>query len=201
MKKIIVTLLAFLLLVSLVGCDKDGISDNWADMEFKLADKKYKLPEKFSTFSGNGWILYGDADLAAGDYTTDMFQAFNEDFYEQQKDLYLTIVIDFENYGKTTKNVKECDVYWISLSKIFDGEEMNNIYEIELAKGIKWGSTEQEIVAAYGQPLEVNRELLADEGIIRIIYESTNKDIYSRMVMFLFEDGGLYLVMLSKYPN
>lgn len=37
MKKLLLVLLALLMLVTMAGCDKGKVSDNWKDMEFKLA--------------------------------------------------------------------------------------------------------------------------------------------------------------------
>lgn len=45
MKKLLMVLLTVLMLTTLMGCkEEEKISDNWADMEFKLAGVKYTYP-------------------------------------------------------------------------------------------------------------------------------------------------------------
>lgn len=200
MKKLLVVLLAVLLMTALVGCDKEDISNNWVDMEFKLGNKKYSLPCPFQDFSKNGWLLEESDELQPADYTTYMYEVWNEDFYDKGRDLYAFILMDFENYGDKAQDIKDCHVYWVAFSTIYDDEKISNGYEIELAKGIKWGSTEEEIVAAYGPVAEGNRDAY-EGGYIILVYENTTNKMYSRMVLYLLEDGGLYSVILSKYPE
>ncbi len=200
MKKLLLVLVTLLLMTALVGCDKETISDNWVDMEFKLGNKKYSLPGPFKNFSKNGWLLEESAELEPADYTTDMYKVWNKDFYDQGRDLYAFILMDFENYADKAQDIKDCDVYWVAFSTIYDNEKINNGYEIELAKGIKWGSTEEEIVAAYGPVEEGNKEVY-EGGYTVLVYVNTTKNIYSRIVLYLLDDGGLYSVILSKYPE
>ena len=91
MKKLLVVLLAVLLMTALVGCDKEDISNNWVDMEFKLGNKKYSLPCPFQDFSKNGWLLEESDELQPADYTTYMYEVWNEDFMIRKRSICLYI--------------------------------------------------------------------------------------------------------------
>jgi hypothetical protein len=201
MKKLLMVLLTVLMLTTLMGCkEEEKISDNWADMEFKLAGVKYTYPYFFEHFSKNGWKLDDEYDLPGGKYTDFNYQMYNEKFYDSQKQAYVVILVDFENYDAEAKSIKECHIWYLSFCRILDlGVDLDNVYEIELAKGIKWGSTEAEIVAAYGQVPADKRVVVAEDGYVALIYQKTTGDLFTQMVLYIYDDGGLFTVDFEVY--
>ncbi|MGI6607355.1 MAG: hypothetical protein ACOX1F_00015 [Erysipelotrichaceae bacterium] len=187
MKKILVALLALLLMVFLVGCNDDtiddngntdnSISDDWTDMEFIMGEEKYTYPYSFLAFEAKGWVLEGDSyTLEAGKGWFNLL--INDNFYDEELKDYATVLVVFKNETDEVQNVLDCKIKSVSLYKF----DFNNGYEIELAKGIKWGNTEEEIVAAYGTP-DTKEVYEFDDGsglkitTLRYVYETDNMTI------------------------
>ncbi|HPW53522.1 MAG TPA: hypothetical protein PLI19_04350 [Erysipelotrichaceae bacterium] len=198
MKKLLLVLLALLMLVTMAGCDKGKVSDNWKDMEFKLAGEKYSFPLFFKDFGDKGWQLDVNEELKPGEYTVETYLMQNEDFYDEDNNAYAIIAVDFENYSDSAKKIKDCDIYWIFFSRVYN-EVLKNAYELELAKGIKWGSTEQEIYAAYGS-LGEDDKIPSEDGALILVYDAEYKNMFVRMVLYVDEEIGLFAVTLSRIP-
>ncbi|MGB4626759.1 MAG: hypothetical protein WBI36_03000 [Erysipelotrichaceae bacterium] len=201
MKKLLVFVLALLLMTGLTGCGKDKISDDWTDLEFLLDGNKYSFPHKFLPFNSKGWLLEENDEIQPGEYTDEYYEIWNNSFYDEENQLYATILVEFENETDKVQNIKDCTIWWISFSRMpYLGVELNNVYEIELAKGIKWGSTEKEIIAAYGNVAEDKRIAVEEDGYVALIYIDETDNMYSQMILYILDDGGLFMVDLEKYP-
>lgn len=196
-------MLTAFLLIGLIGCDKEEetISDNWVDMEFLVAGKKYTLPNTFDAFNKNGWILDENDVIPPGQYTNEYYEMYNESFYDKTNQLYASILVDFENETDKDKNIKGCTIWWISFTRMpYKNVELQNCYEIKLAKGIKWGSTEADIIAAYGNVEDGDRHDIVEDGYVALIYKNTTNNVYAQMVFYILNDGGLFMVDFEKYP-
>lgn len=44
----------------------------------------------------------------------------NEDFYDEDNNAYAIIAVDFENYSDSAKKIKDCDIYWIFFSRVYN---------------------------------------------------------------------------------
>lgn len=202
MKKVLVVLLALLLVTSLAGCDKETISDDWTDMEFIVDGKKYTFPHTFMPFNKNGWLLEENDILQPGEYTMHYYEMWNNGFYDENQQLYATISVDFENETDKEKNIKDCTIWWISFTRMpYLGVFLEKVYEIELSKGIKWGSTEEEIIKAYGNVESDMRITYEEDGYFVLIYQDQSDNMFAQMALYLLNDGGLFMVDLEKYPS
>lgn len=206
MKKVLMILLSLLLVAGLAGCDtnkpKDvSISSNWKDLEFIMGKEKYSFPLFFKDFANKGWSLEGDDDLSPGEYTDYVYILYNDAFYDSKQDQYAFVYVDFENYGDKVQSIRKCNIWCVSLYRVDDlGNIINNCYEIELAKGIKWGSTKQEIISAYGEPVDetANEYNGITYVILRYLDNSNNENTI--MYLYVFDNGGLSIVDLMRYP-
>ncbi|MGI6607356.1 MAG: hypothetical protein ACOX1F_00020 [Erysipelotrichaceae bacterium] len=201
MKKIGVFVLALMLIAGLAGCDKKTISDDWTDLDFLVDGEKYSFPHSFGAFNRKGWLIEENDEMQPGEYTEEYYDMWNNSFYDEELKEYAVIQVHFENETDKVRNIKDCTIWWISFARIsYSGELLNNVYEIELAKGIKWGSTEAEIVAAYGDVEEGNRIAVDENGYIALFYIDQTDNMYTQMILYIFNEGGLFMVDLEKYP-
>jgi hypothetical protein len=214
-RKILAVLLALLMTV-LAGCDKTiadeenntteennilkefSLSDDWTDLEFVFGNEKFSFPLFYQDLNKKGWQLEENDDLAAQEFTFNFYKMWNSSFYDENQDLYAYIYVNFQNDENETKKIKDCNIWSIALFKI-DDEVSDKGYEIELSKGIKWGSTEEEIVAAYG-PVEENYRIDNGEDVCILVYYSLISDMMVQMNMHIYYDGGLYMIELFRYP-
>lgn len=209
MKKIAKKFLVVFLIVALIGCNKTinngnnndkvlEISDNWIDLEFIIGNEKYTFPLDYQDLNDKGWQMKENEDLPAGESTFENYEMWHSDFYDETLDLYAYIYIDFHNYEDETKKIKDCDVWSIACYRIVE-EISEQGYEIKLAKGIKWGSTEQEVLAAYG-PVEENYRIDSGGNGWILVYYSQIESMMIQMNLHIDNEIGLYMAELMQYP-
>lgn len=140
------------------GATAEVVLTGWEDLEFKFANAAFALPFEAGVLEANGWTLTGleeeyDADymLEAGTKVSNVYSISNSNYNSDVRTL-----VGFINNGKSAAAVKNCDV-WSFVCNIYDetnGVLYENVPEIELANGITWGSTPDEIKAAYGESMK-----------------------------------------------
>ncbi|HQB33035.1 MAG TPA: hypothetical protein PLI19_06850 [Erysipelotrichaceae bacterium] len=216
MKKTLVFIVSLFLLTGLAGCnvpapdgnnktngntvtDVESISDDWKDLEFILGVDKYSFPLFYQSLNSKGWQLEENDELPAGEFTFESQEMWNNAFYDEKQDLYVCIYACFHNNEDVTKKIKDCNIWLLAFYKIDSDSEFKNQYEIKLAKGIKWGSTEEEILAAYGPVEEGYRIDGGGTGCI-LVYFSLDENMMTQMNLHINYDSGLYLVELAYYP-
>ncbi len=146
------------------GKSKSGsskLSDDVYDFEVMLDGDVFKLPLELSEFEEAGWKT--DDDLTV---TNDPGYGNHAFFTKGDQE------VDVELYNKSmdVKPLKECQIIGISTFN-YDNE---NKMDIELAKGIKIGSTMDEVTEAYGEPTEIDEY---DSDISYIYSSGENQDI------------------------
>lgn len=136
------------------------ISDDWTDLEFGLDGIKYKMNVPYSDLVANGWTfdlkdygqeedyqldanykVYGTIDLNHSKYGTDY-----EDFY---------ITVGFINNDTVPHEVIDCDVWTLTANALYGSGFKEPCGNMTIAKGIHFGSTEEEVLAAFGTPYDV----------------------------------------------
>ncbi|MBR5565343.1 MAG: hypothetical protein IKW08_04160 [Roseburia sp.] len=156
--------------------EKDVISDNIFDFEFLYNGKKIKLPISYKEFSEiTGWTL---DEALKGNKEEELMMDTRHTYYygplshpnysAKPTDFDFVCTATFQNLTDEYIHVLDSSVYTVKFSRSYDTElyaMANGIEhegdagvglvesweEIELSKGITWGSTEEEIVAAYGE--------------------------------------------------
>ena len=127
------------------------LSDNWVDLEFALDGKKFKMNETFSNFTDIGYYSEPyllDGNLDPGETTvTCCIRSDRFKEYDDSRDYY--VVMKFVNEGEETVYYQDCSIFYININI----DNFTSSYpDVKLPKGITWGSTEEEVIAAYGDP-------------------------------------------------
>ena len=178
----------------------DGkMSDDWTDLDITIDDVVYHFPYDYALLKTNGWAI----DLEENDW---------EDGYVMNKNDYVNSITFYnktygkdwdsfviwggmKNYDTKAKDITQCDLWSIDLDlDVFEGETSIAKYPtIELAKGITWGATKEEIKTAYGEWDDIYE---SDYGYIEVEY-NVDYDIY--MELTIDDKLGLCAVSLSNY--
>ncbi len=136
------------------------LSDDLFDFQFSLNGEVYTLPCQYSELSEAGWSMEDieGNELEAGQYTLQN-RISNGDIY-----LSANIV----NTGDETLPMEQCRVGKLSL----DSYEADSGAKLVLSKGITYGSTYDEVTAAFGEPTDT----YDSDVIITLTYKA---DTYS----------------------
>lgn len=181
------------------------ISDNWKDGEFLMDGVKIKMPCTTADLEKAGWYLEvfrddikeavwkeeGGIDeeasirYEASDFLVPANSSFNRDALVLS-DLYpdSRMIAFLEN--PTDKEVDVADCIYTGLfieNEFYVSEDSINFYGLTLAKGITYGSTEEEVIAAYGEPSDSY-----DYGSSNKSMTYQSDDTYFRLDLS-FEDG------------
>ena len=183
------------------------ISDNWMDGEFLLEGIKLKMPCSFEDVAKTGWVLErSDSEYAV------VYMDENDNIYEDYSISYMVpakcgfdyiylenkryedgaIQISLHNPAERELDVEECPIrgfYEFRKSPV-QREQSPVVGEIVLPKGITYGSTVDEVIAAYGEPSYTN----SDSNFSWMTY--SNEETYFRMELSFSGDFGLYTISL-----
>lgn len=135
---------------------------DWYSGEFAIDGVIYHLNDSYSLFVENGWSVdwkaYGKDEgyiMNKGDKVATTINLKNEKFDDR------IVSVGFINNGDVAKDIKECDIWGISVDN-------NSVYEsvvnFVLPNNIKLGSTKEEIETAYGKPEESNIYNFGNDG-------------------------------------
>lgn len=208
MKKILLTIMSLLLLLSLAGCNKKtptgGISKDWKDFEFELDGVIYKNPWSFNDFANNGWKIMDDAndDIEPKSMGFQFYMMVNDSHYDEKHNYYASITIEFDNRTEQLKKMKDCDISRLGFQKLppelNGGIDLTDVnYQLVLAKKISFGATEAEVIAAYGDVKDVFKAQ-RDEYKVLQYYTLTEDNLLSIMNLTFYNDS-LYAVNLYRY--
>lgn len=168
-------------------------SNEWITGEIKLDGVKFKLKDKYMKFVEASWNIdlekYGYANgyiLNSGDKTSTTIQLNNEKYKSA------IVQIGFINSSKDALDIKECDIWSISINNKNADVEI----PFELPGGIKNGSTIEEIVAAYGELTAENVYRVDSNGYTTYHYQS-GSDKY--LDLYVYDKGGLLEVNFKMY--
>lgn len=135
----------------------DRVSENWYNMQFIFNGAKYTIPFKFSELYQAGY----DLDLLSlgyeDGYMLEPYCYTNADIKlplakSGYKYSAFTPTVGFINNSEISCELEECDIWSFAIGITSDGIEIAERYpNVELSKGITWGTTYEEIKAAYGE--------------------------------------------------
>ena len=134
------------------------ISDDWTDLEFILDGKKYVLPFEYKELTEDGWYLdESEYDFSEGKERDGGMRVLatiqlNNPKYATDSLGEFELVIGFINYSKEPKEYKDCDIYSIEFKNVYGYSRIENYGDVKIAGGIGFGSTEEEVLAAFGEP-------------------------------------------------
>jgi hypothetical protein len=134
----------------------DKVSDKWTDLDIMIDGVVYKFPYDYDKLQKNGWSFdlaeydYEDGYiLNKGDQTYSTIEMYNKK-YGYGYDSF-AIWCGFQNFSDNAQDITKCDLWSIELDMAMGFEPLNKYPDVKIAKGITFGSTEQEVIAAFGE--------------------------------------------------
>lgn len=164
------------------------IDSDWSKLEMSIDGVVYKFPYDFAELKNNGWTLdlkkYGKENgylLNPGDKTYSTIDLYSAK-YGSEYDSF-SIRCGFKNYDNKAKDITECDLWSIDMAIDYGSRLKKSYPNVEIAKGIKFGSSEKDILAAFGTPDDTYestdlgyKTLTFDKDGIKARFKVSNKD-------------------------
>ncbi len=175
--------------------DAGAMSENWWDGQILFDGVVYTLPLAYSTLAEAGWTFnladYGYEDgyvMNKGDKTYSTIKLTNTNYDEK-----LDVTVGFINSGDAAADITECNIWSLSCNTRHGFDPVASYPSMQLAKGITWGSTEEQVIAAYGKPNEVYD---SERGYKVLSYTSDNG---SYLDLDVYAEGGVSKFDYSNY--
>lgn len=174
---------------------KDEPSDDWMDMQFLLDGEFFQMPASYSDLEDMGWSFdiedYGYEDgymMNPGDETYSTIQLTNPDYED------LTLWVGFINTSDKAKDITECDLWSIELDTCIGFDQVDEYPDMEIAKGIGFGSSEEEVKEAFGKCDSIYE---SDYGYVVYSYEDDSYDF--ELDLTIDEDEGVTAIEMNVY--
>lgn len=167
----------------------DGVS--WEDgLAFSVDGTVVTLPFAYSEIK-DSWIF----DLAKYGYEDGYIMNKNDKTYptiDLTNEAYeAKASVGFINHSDGQKDILDCDIWAFELSTDY----ADTYPEIELPKGIVWGSSVEDVKAAYGEPED--EPYRAEElKYWEYHYETANE---GKIRLTIYDEGGLKGISLQQY--
>ena len=180
------------------------VSDDWTDMEFLLGDVRLKIPFAYSELRDEAGFSFNIADygyedgytMNPGDKVTSTINVINPDYGDGGYGTFKPS-IGLKNYGDTAIDLTECDV-WAVTADIRYAKQ--GYPELVLAKGITWGSTKDEVIAAYGEPDDIyTPDSLDYDTLSWEVYDKSVHTTYKMRLQIYRDELGLTMFELKVY--
>lgn len=173
------------------------LSDDWTDMQFMLDGKLYELPVSYRELEANGWSFdlaaYGYTDgyiMNPGDKTYNTIELTNPDYDED-----LMVWVGFVNTGDKAQDILDCDIWAFQMDTCVGSRQLESYPDMEIAGGIGFGSTREEVEAAFGECEDIYE---ADSDYNYVVYNyEMDYDYYLKLT--IYEDKGVTAIDISSY--
>ena len=135
----------------MVSPEDAEISDDWRDVTFSLDGTVFALPAPYGAFATQGWII--DWDRLGTEYYvlnpngTEFAFLVNEDYDED-----MSFMVKFTNNTDEVLEIRECEISQVQIDITSGYRLLENVPEVEVAGGLKFGCSQDEIIDAYGEP-------------------------------------------------
>ena len=176
------------------------ISDDWRDLEFVFEGVKYKINEtSYADLKAAGWTFdlkdYGYENgyiLNPRDKTYGTIDLKHSKYGDEYDVFYITV--GFINNDTVAKDITECDIWSISMDTRYGFRLKESYSDMTVAKGIHFGSSEADVLAAFGTPEDVYEN--AENG-----YKSYTwcYDYSTYLKITVYADGGVSSIQLQQY--
>lgn len=182
----------------ITGAAASELSSDWKNLQISMDGQVYSLPFAYDLLVAAGWDFdisdYGSEEyvLEGGKYITGGIYLENpaylmDTFYE-----YPEIRVGMRNYSSKDADIKACDVWSLSISRVYGTKTVSKYPDVVIAGGITWGSSAEDIMAAYGQPEDTYQ---SDSGYTAYTYRDDNG---AEMTLTVYVDG-LGEIKLQQY--
>lgn len=172
----------------------DGLSDDYLSEQFAMNGKVYHLPFAYSEISDQYTFDLSDNSFVESETLNPDEQTSCVVHMEGSNlDDGIFFATGFENTTSSAKDIKESDIWAFDIDVSWVNSE--NYPEIVLPKGITWGCTLDDIVAAYGEPSHSYRSDI--NGYWEYTYDDGEYDYSMRLTVY---DGrGMTRVALHSF--
>ncbi|MGI6118072.1 MAG: DUF6612 family protein [Bilifractor sp.] len=165
-------------------------STDWTSLSFTLDGKNYQIPFAYSTLQSDWAFNMADYGYTNG-YATNPGdkQYCTIDVTNSKYDM--DFKIGTVNVSNAVQDITQNSIWAVNMSI----EWANTWPSLQLPGGITWGSTYDQVIAAYGTPED--EPYRSDElGYYSLSY---NNNYQQRMKLIVYDDGGLKGVTLENY--
>lgn len=177
--------------------EKTGESTgDWTDMKFTFDGVNYKIPCSYESLKKNGWSFnladYGHKDgysLNPGDKVIGTIKLVNGKY-----DKFFSCTVGFINLTEKPQDITKCDIWVFEINTAFGSRKLDNIPQMEIAKGIKIGSSKEEVEKAFGKCDDVYEA--KESGYVKYTYKV---DYQYYLKLIIYEDAGVRGIELSDY--
>ncbi|MBU3109979.1 hypothetical protein [Clostridium lacusfryxellense] len=138
------------------------ISDDLYKYEVSIDGIKYALPASYSDFEKNGWI---GKDFGTTTMDPNKYNIVNLEKGDQ------SLMVSIANMGTDVLPLSKCYIGQITVDTIDDKNPKTNI---NIAKGITINSSQDEVIAAYGNP----SDKFEGDTITKLTYKSSDYSKY-----------------------
>ena len=176
------------------------ISEDWLEMEFTFDGVKYKIGEtSYNDLKNAGWTFdladYGRPNgyiLNPGDKSFSTVDLKNSKYGDGYKAFCITV--GFVNNDTVAKDITECDIWSIKTDTRYGFKLKESYSEMTIAKGIHYGSSEADVLAAFGTPTETYEN--PEYGYKTFTWRH---DFSKYLRITVYADGGVSAIELQQY--
>ena len=175
----------------------DDMSDDIFDCQFAMDGTVYTLPFDYSLISDKYTFHLADYGYEDGyilnpkGKVTSTIELESDDLDED-----VNFWVGFLNTGSEAKDIKETSIWAYSID--INWAETDKYPEIILPKGITWGSSVDDVKAAYGDPTE-DPYRAEDLGYWSYTYKSEDYDVY--LTLTIYDDKGITKIEYQNYDT
>ncbi|MGI6199167.1 MAG: hypothetical protein ACOYJA_00185 [Christensenellales bacterium] len=172
------------------------LSAEWTDQQFTFDGQNYAIFFPYEQLEAAGWTFdladYGHADgyiLNKGDKVTSTIELTNPNYSEK-----LRVNVGFVNHGDEAKDILQCEVWGFACEITYGFKRLDSVPEMTIAGGITWGSTKEQVEAAFGEPKDVYTS--EDHGYVTYTYQ----DEFSKYLkLTIFDEMGVTKIEMQNY--
>ena len=177
------------------GGTVDGLSDDIYSEQIAINGTVYHLPFDYDLISDQytfDMADYGHDDnylLNPGDKVTSTIYLQNPNMDDR-----VDFCVGFMNTGSEAAPIKETDVWAVDFDIAW--AKSTDYPSVVLPKGITWGSTLEEVKAAYGEPTD---EPYYADSLGYWEYEYEDEDLDFNLRLTIYDDKGVTGISLKSY--
>lgn len=177
--------------------DTNDDKADWKKLDIKIDGVTYSYPYSYKDLKKAGWDFdlkeYGYDNgyiLNANEYTFSTVDLHNDKYGKEYDSA--NVNIGFQNFTDKPQDILDCDIWAIGATAVYGSKPVEKAPKIELAGGITFGSSMEDIIKAYGEPDSTY------EGTYYTELEYQNE--YTQyMKLYVYKEGGLLEIDLKNY--
>lgn len=173
---------------NMVSPEDAEISDDWEDITFALDGTVFALPAPYGAFATQGWTI--NWDFFGKDTEYYVLNPGATKYGYLVKDEYdggVMFAVNFVNNSDEVLEIRECDISMVNIQMDQGHKKDKKIPEVEVAGGLKFGSSQDEIREAFGEP---DYYYEGDEGSFdSLSYDNGSYDYETKF--YVYDDKGI----------